>query len=170
MGIDKSPTALRTIGEVAKSVGVKTHVLRFWESKFDQIEPQKRRGRRYYRQEDISIIEIIQELLHNQGYTIRGVQKFLALQGKDITLSSSVMGQSEGGVQEPYNKSESERDPFTSDLFEHFSSATDGSDNEPEDIVITEQVIHKFSDEQISRIEEIYLSLLDIKDKVNDKA
>ncbi len=72
----KSPTALRTIGEVAQELGVATHVLRFWESKFKQIKPQKRRGRRYYRPEDVVTITQIKTLLYGQGYTIRGVQKF----------------------------------------------------------------------------------------------
>tara|TARA_B100001778_G_C18142093_1_gene429856 strand:+ start:99 stop:539 length:441 start_codon:yes stop_codon:yes gene_type:complete len=74
----KAPNALRTIGEVAEELGVATHVLRFWESKFKQIKPQKRRGRRYYRPEDIKVITQIKALLYGQGYTIRGVQKFLS--------------------------------------------------------------------------------------------
>lgn len=76
--MEKSPNALRTIGEVADSLGIATHVLRFWESKFNQIKPQKRRGRRYYRPEDVDTIIQIKTLLYSHGYTIRGVQKFLA--------------------------------------------------------------------------------------------
>lgn len=75
---EKSAGALRTIGEVADELGVAAHVLRFWESKFTQIRPQKRRGRRYYRPEDVRIITQIKSLLYGQGYTIRGVQKFFA--------------------------------------------------------------------------------------------
>lgn len=78
MAIEKSPTALKTIGEVAKELGVATHVLRFWETKFSQIKPQKRRGRRYYRPEDVKVITQIKSLLYSQGYTIKGVKKFLA--------------------------------------------------------------------------------------------
>jgi DNA-binding transcriptional MerR regulator len=71
----KSDSAYRTISEVADKIGVATHVLRFWETKFSQIKPVKRQGgRRYYRPEDVQVIEKIQDLLHNQGYTIRGVQ------------------------------------------------------------------------------------------------
>jgi DNA-binding transcriptional MerR regulator len=74
----KSDNAYRTISEVADSIGVATHVLRFWETKFDEIQPLKRGGgRRYYRPEDIAIIKHIQNLLHNEGYTIKGVQSFL---------------------------------------------------------------------------------------------
>jgi len=79
----KSDTALRTIGEVAQDLDVATHVLRFWESKFHQIKPQKRRGRRYYRPEDVTIITKIKELLYEQGYTIRGVQKYLLAELKN---------------------------------------------------------------------------------------
>ncbi len=73
----KSDSALRTIGEVSSELGIATHVLRFWESKFKQIKPQKRRGRRYYSQEDIKTLTQIKSLLYSQGFTIRGVQKFL---------------------------------------------------------------------------------------------
>ena len=73
----KSPGALRTIGETVTETGVVAYVLRFWESRFPQIKPQKRRGRRYYSCEDIAIIEMIKSLLYEHGYTINGVQKFL---------------------------------------------------------------------------------------------
>ncbi len=74
----KSPTAFRTISEVATDLDVPQHVLRFWESKFQQIRPMKRGGgRRYYRPEDIQLISGIKDMLYNQGFTIRGVQKIL---------------------------------------------------------------------------------------------
>ena len=79
---EKSPNAFRTISEVADVMGVPQHVLRFWESKFSQINPMKRGGgRRYYRPEDIEIIEAIQNLLHEDGYTIKGAQKYLKEHG-----------------------------------------------------------------------------------------
>jgi len=57
-------------------------VLRFWESKFSQIKPIKRAGgRRYYRRADIELISGIKKLLHDDGITIRGVQKILREQG-----------------------------------------------------------------------------------------
>lgn len=78
----KSPTAFRTISEVAEGLDLPQHVLRFWESKFQQIKPLKRGGgRRYYRPEDVKIIHDIKELLYNQGFTIRGVQKLLRENG-----------------------------------------------------------------------------------------
>ena len=79
---NKSPNAFRTISEVADSMGVPQHVLRFWESKFSQIAPMKRGGgRRYYRPDDVEIIEAIRRLLHEDGYTIKGAQKYLKEQG-----------------------------------------------------------------------------------------
>lgn len=75
----KSPSAFRTISEVADEMGVQQHVLRFWESKFSQIKPLKRGGgRRYYRPEDVALITQIHKLLYTEGYTIKGVQKLLS--------------------------------------------------------------------------------------------
>lgn len=97
----KSATAFRTISEVATELDVPQHVLRFWESKFSQIRPMKRGGgRRYYRPEDIRLIKQIQDLLHNQGYTIKGVQKlFKESRGTGIinriSVPSSVVATSE---------------------------------------------------------------------------
>ena len=79
----KAPTAYRTISEVATSLDVPQHVLRFWESKFQQVRPLKRGGgRRYYRPEDVTLISNIKELLYNQGFTIKGVQKLLKETGR----------------------------------------------------------------------------------------
>jgi DNA-binding transcriptional MerR regulator len=100
MSSEKSPTALKTIGEVAEDIDVATHVLRFWESKFHQIKPQKRRGRRYYRPEDVVIITQIKALLYGQGYTIRGVQKFLATEFKMKAADNKNTAQEQDVVQQ----------------------------------------------------------------------
>jgi DNA-binding transcriptional MerR regulator len=74
----KSAEAFRTIGEAATELGLKTHVLRFWETKFDNLRPMKRPdGRRYYRPEDMEMLRQLQNLLHVQGLTIRGAVKVL---------------------------------------------------------------------------------------------
>ena len=74
----KSAEAVRTIGEAATELGLKTHVLRFWETKFDNLRPMKRAdGRRYYRPEDMELLRHLQNLLHVQGLTIRGAIKAL---------------------------------------------------------------------------------------------
>lgn len=79
----KSASAFRTISEVADILGVQQHVLRFWETKFTQVKPLKRGGgRRYYRPEDIDILQHIYHLLYTEGYTIKGVQKLLRGHGK----------------------------------------------------------------------------------------
>jgi DNA-binding transcriptional MerR regulator len=84
----KAEDAYRTISEVADELNVAQHVLRFWESKFKQIEPMKRAGgRRYYRREDVDLLQRIHFLLYSQGYTIKGVQKLLL---KDKRLLQSV--------------------------------------------------------------------------------
>ena len=78
----KSPDAFRTISEVADWIGVHAHVLRFWESKFSQVKPVKRAGgRRYYRPSDMQLLSGIKKLLHDDGMTIKGVQKVLREQG-----------------------------------------------------------------------------------------
>ena len=80
--MDKSPEAFRTISEVAEALETPAHVLRFWESRFPQIRPVKRAGgRRYYRPSDIALLAGIKRLLHDEGMTIRGVQKILREQG-----------------------------------------------------------------------------------------
>ncbi|TKW62095.1 MAG: MerR family transcriptional regulator [Blastochloris viridis] len=74
----KSNSAYRTIAEVAAELGVATHVLRFWETKFPQLKPTKQSGgRRFYKPEDVALLKYIQQLLYKEGYTIRGVQAAL---------------------------------------------------------------------------------------------
>lgn len=78
----KEPDALRTIGEVAKALGLKQHVLRYWEEQFPMLKPLTRAGgRRYYRPEDVALVARIDQLLHREGYTIRGARQALAGKG-----------------------------------------------------------------------------------------
>jgi DNA-binding transcriptional MerR regulator len=80
--LEKSPEAYRTIREVADSLDLPQHVLRFWETRFPQIRPLKRAGgRRYYRPDDIDRLRLIKRLLYDEGYTIKGVQKLFKEQG-----------------------------------------------------------------------------------------
>ncbi|HEY9219114.1 MAG TPA: MerR family transcriptional regulator [Phenylobacterium sp.] len=72
----KGPDAFRTISEAAEELNVPQHVLRFWETKFSFIRPMKRAGgRRFYRPQDIQVLRGIRRLLHDEGYTIKGVQR-----------------------------------------------------------------------------------------------
>jgi DNA-binding transcriptional MerR regulator len=85
----KSPEAFRTITEVSNELELPQHVLRFWETKFPQIKPVKRRGgRRYYRPEDIVLIKGIKSLLYVEGYTIKGVQKLLRETGRSAAIDA----------------------------------------------------------------------------------
>ena len=81
--LDKAAGAFRTIGEVSQDTGLPQHILRYWETRFAQLRPLQRAGkRRYYRPEDVALIRRIDNLLNQQGYTIRGVQKLLATEGR----------------------------------------------------------------------------------------
>lgn len=83
----KSADAFRTISEVSEELDVPQHVLRFWESKFTQVSPMKRGGgRRYYRPDDIRILERIRDLLYVDGFTIKGVQRLLREHGLRAVL------------------------------------------------------------------------------------
>ena len=62
-----------TISKTAEIIGVKSHVLRFWEKKFSSINPKKSlSGRRYYSSEDIETLLMIKKLLYEEGFTIKG--------------------------------------------------------------------------------------------------
>jgi DNA-binding transcriptional MerR regulator len=72
----KEPGALRTIGEVGSALGIKQHVLRYWEQQFPMLKPLKRSGgRRYYRPEDVELVERIDRLVNREGYTLRGARQ-----------------------------------------------------------------------------------------------
>lgn len=89
----KSDAAYRTISEVAEMLDLQQHVLRFWETKFTQIKPLKRGGnRRFYRPQDVEMIQALKILLHRDGYTIRGVQKLFREQGVKPTIQATLEG------------------------------------------------------------------------------
>ena len=80
--VRKAPNAFRTISEVADWLELPTHVLRFWESKIKEITPVKRAGgRRYYRPNDMLFLGGIKHLLHNEGLTIRALNKKILVEG-----------------------------------------------------------------------------------------
>jgi DNA-binding transcriptional MerR regulator len=77
--MDKSTEAFRTIGEMARQLGVRTHILRYWEEQFPMLQPLKRAGgRRHYRPSDVILLVNIHRLLDQEGYTIKGARKYLA--------------------------------------------------------------------------------------------
>ena len=90
----KGPDAFRTISEAADSLGVPQHVLRFWETKFSFIRPMKRAGgRRFYRPQDLIVLKGVRALLHDDGYTIKGVQKLHKEQGVRCLLAAANGGE-----------------------------------------------------------------------------
>lgn len=84
------------IGEVSDLVGVKPHVLRYWESEFDVLKPRKTRsGHRLYRRSDVEILQRIRRYLHEEGYTIAGARRKLVRQdrgadGDDVEYAAQV--------------------------------------------------------------------------------
>ena len=88
MVIKKSPEAFRTISEASEMLSLPSHVLRFWESKFNQIRPLKRAGgRRFYRPNDILFILGIKKLLHIDGLTIIGVKRLIKENGINFIIN-----------------------------------------------------------------------------------
>jgi DNA-binding transcriptional MerR regulator len=84
----KSAQAFRTIGELAKDLGLPQHILRYWETRFPQLRPLQRAGnRRYYRPEDVALATRINQLLNHEGYTVKGVQKLLLDEPETVVAS-----------------------------------------------------------------------------------
>ena len=82
MSAGKAPAAFRTISEAAEELGVAQHVLRHWEDVYSPVRPMRRAGgRRLYRAHDIDLLRGIKRLLHDEGYTTKGVQKILNADG-----------------------------------------------------------------------------------------
>lgn len=99
-----------TIGEVAEISDLKSHVLRYWEQVFPQLEPSKRRGRRYYQKKDVLLVLEIKSLLHDQGFTIPGAKSRLSK--RDIDISESALNTEQKSVIEELQKIKSELSEF----------------------------------------------------------
>lgn len=117
-GAEKAAGALRTIGELAQEIGRPQHILRYWETRFPQLRPLTRAGnRRYYRPDDVALVRRIHDLLSNQGYTIRGVQKLLAAE-KGSRAARAAAGTSGGAGTEGKQDLKTIRDALTRALDE----------------------------------------------------
>ena len=78
----KDRSAFRTIGEVSEALGIKPHVLRYWEQQFSLLKPLKRSGgRRHYRPSDVEMVEKINRLVNEEGYTLKGAEAVLRSSG-----------------------------------------------------------------------------------------
>lgn len=104
----KAADAFRTISEVSDWLGVSPHVLRFWESKFTQVKPVKRAGgRRYYRPADMELLGGIRKLLHEDGLSVKAVQKVLKEQGvRTVSAMSPSVTDAPGGTDAASGRSE----------------------------------------------------------------
>ncbi len=89
--ITKSAQAFRSIGEAAGELGLETHVIRYWETKFTRdVRPIKRAdGRRMFRPQDLEALRAIQILVHEKGMTLKGAKALLAEQGVAAVLSGA---------------------------------------------------------------------------------
>ena len=93
----KEPQALRTIGEVANALGLRQHVLRYWEQQFPMLQPLKRSGgRRYYRPEDVALVQTIDRLVNREGYTLKGARQ--AISGGIVEPASSASAAPQGDI------------------------------------------------------------------------
>ena len=87
----KAPKAFRTISEVAGELDLQPYVIRFWESRFKQIKPMRRKGgRRYYRPRDIDFLRGLKDLLHEKNHTIKKVKDTIAQKGKEFVISQPI--------------------------------------------------------------------------------
>jgi DNA-binding transcriptional MerR regulator len=87
-GTDLPDKLFFKIGEVAQIIGVRPHVLRYWESEFNALKPLKTRGaHRVYRRRDVELAMLVRRLLHDEGLTIAGAKKRLRDSGHDRVSS-----------------------------------------------------------------------------------
>lgn len=118
----KDEGALRTIGEVGKALGLKPHVLRYWEEQFPMLQPLKRSGnRRYYRPEDVALVETIDRLVNHEGYTLKGAKQ---------AIEEGRAAMAEAGQPRPAVEPDA---PASSDPFEDDSPVPATHAPEPED-------------------------------------
>lgn len=129
MVVNKSKSAFKTIAEVAEELGVATHVLRFWETKFSQIRPMKATGgRRYYRPDDVEILKLIKSLLYGNRYTIEGAQRFIKEKGLKNLLGSEEI-QKDFFEEKAESSSESVVQSFSRETLAQVSAAIDSLKN-----------------------------------------
>ena len=119
----KDADALRTIGEVSEGLGIKPHVLRYWEQQFSMLQPLKRSGgRRYYRPADVELVETIDRLVNQEGYTLKGASAAIKSGSAGLDRRGSggdrrTTDRSEGGTTET-----SEGAPVPSEVLDQLKS------------------------------------------------
>lgn len=84
---------------MAEALGVRTHILRYWEEQFPMLRPLTRAGgRRLYRPDDVALLKTIHRLLHNEGYTIKGARNYLANGGANAPVTPAASASAATGV------------------------------------------------------------------------
>lgn len=122
----KEPGAFKTIGELSGELGVAQHILRYWESKFPQLKPLQRAGnRRYYRPADADLARRIHDLLANQGYTIRGVQKLLGARAESTSEAEPAIAMARAPQPKPEIQPETPAVPASAVDFERLVGLRD---------------------------------------------
>jgi len=121
----------RSIGHVAKELGIQTHVIRFWETKFDNIKPEIGKGnRRYYFPKDIETIKTIKHYLYDEGYTIPGLKKLLEAKSKGKRRSNKLLKNKEDS--QDNNQENNEDDIFSKNDQEKINLAINNIESELE--------------------------------------
>ncbi|UVI38103.1 MerR family transcriptional regulator [Qipengyuania spongiae] len=119
----KDDSALRTIGEVGNALGIKTHVLRYWEQQFPMLRPLKRSGgRRYYRPEDVELVRTIDRLVNAEGYTLKGAKGVLK---SEETSRASVKEDTDRKAAAPQPAAGSQPNPVDAQLLMRLKSIRD---------------------------------------------
>ncbi|MEE4288392.1 MAG: MerR family transcriptional regulator [Erythrobacter sp.] len=126
----KDEAALRTIGEVSEALAIKPHVLRYWEQQFSLLKPLKRSGgRRYYRPEDVALIEEIDRLVNAEGYTLKGAEGVLragGVAGLDRRRADRRAGDRREGAQKGQETGEAASEPAANEAAKPDLSETIG--------------------------------------------
>ncbi len=163
---DKSPNALRTISEASDQLDVPQHVLRFWETKFPQIKPLKRNGgRRFYRPQDLEILQQIKHLLYNQGYTIKGAKKAIdeflhARNERNLTAEAWIETVPPANVNDNYAMMD------TPDMLAELAEALrEPVEQAPQPQAI---VVHQFSEHQRAALIDIRAELVSMRSQLKD--
>lgn len=130
LNLSETDSLFKSIGDVSAEVGVPPHVLRFWESKFLDIKPHKRKGgHRYYSKKDVENIYEIKKLLYDQGYTIKGAQKKLREKNMDKNQQQHSLFSSNKQVNEVKTKENNYIEP---NLFEQHNQNNEFKPSKPE--------------------------------------
>ena len=104
------------IGDVARICGLETYVLRFWESQFPQLKPNKSgTGQRLYRRRDVEMVLEIKRLVHEEGYTLPGARQALEMTPKRPSLVREAQAKLPAVEAEPGNLATGRSDPGSSD-------------------------------------------------------